>query len=90
MTAKLTVAMRRELKSIARDGKPSNPYEWSHAPSGLWFHAREKALTALLARGLIFDDPTRIARYSLTSAGREALRDEIRNQDMEDTLRGQS
>ena len=72
MNAKLSKAMIRELKSIERDGNPSDPYDWTHAPEGLWFHAREKVLGALLRRGLIWNDPNASA-YSLTDLGRTAL-----------------
>lgn len=61
--------MRRELRSIARDGNPSDPCDWTHAPDGLWFHAREKVITALIKRGLIIAD----GGYSLTEAGRKEL-----------------
>lgn len=69
---KLTNAMLRELRSIERDGNPSDPYEWTHAPSGLWFHAREKVLDALLKRGLIFSEQEK-SGYSLTDTARAAI-----------------
>ena len=54
----LTPAQLRELRSIERDGNPSDPYDWTHAPDGLWFHARERVLGALLRKGLIYEPPT--------------------------------
>jgi hypothetical protein len=72
MTRKLTPAMLRELRSIEHDGNPSDPYDWSHAPESLWFHARDKVLGALLTRGLIYE-PNNMSGYSLTDAGRAAL-----------------
>lgn len=63
----LTPAMLRELRSMDRDGNPSDPYDWQHAPEGLWFHARERVIGALLKRGLITNDNT------LTELGRAAL-----------------
>ncbi len=70
----LTKAMLRELRSIDFDGNPSDPYEWSHAPEGLWFHARNRVIGALLRRGLIVDTNG----YELTDAGRAALASEVR------------
>jgi hypothetical protein len=64
----ITAAMRRELAAIAWDGNPSDPYEWSHAPDALWFQARDKVLTALLKRGLIYE-PFNMSGYALTRAG---------------------
>ena len=72
MNAKLINAMIRELRSIERDGNPSDPYDWTHAPSGLWFHARDKVLGALVRRGLIYDDANR-GGYSLTPQGINAI-----------------
>ena len=66
----LTPAMKRELRSIARDGNPSDPYDWQHAPEGLWFHARDRVIGALLKRGLIVAD----GGYSLTGLGRSIIR----------------
>lgn len=65
----LTPAMKRELRSIARDGNPSDPYDWQHAPESLWFHARDRVLGALLTRGLIADT----GGFSLTDAGRKVI-----------------
>jgi len=67
---KLTKAMIRELRSIARDGNPSDPYDWSHAPESLWFHARDRVIGALIKRGLICADQG----YSLTGLGRAVIR----------------
>lgn len=69
---KLTPAMIRELRSMERDGNPSDPYDWQHAPEGLWFHARDRVIGALLKRELIWEDP-KLSGYSLTDAGRAAL-----------------
>lgn len=69
---RLTPAMIRELCSMERDGNPSDPYDWQHAPEGLWFHARDRVIGALLKRGLIYADE-RLSGYSLTDAGRAAL-----------------
>lgn len=69
----LTPAQRRELRSIAKDGNPSDPYDWTHAPEGLWFHARERVLHALLRRGLIYA-PETMSGYELTDAGNATLR----------------
>lgn len=71
---KLTPAMRRELNAIARHGEPADPYEWSHAPGGLWFWARDKVLGALLDRGLVLEDNGSGA-WRLTDAGKRALGD---------------
>jgi hypothetical protein len=65
----LTPAMKRELRSIAWDGNPSDPYDWSHAPESLWFHARDRVLGALLKRGLIEDK----GGYRLTDAGKAVI-----------------
>ena len=62
----LTSAMRRELRSIAATGEPTDPIEW-HAANALWFHARDRVISALKRRGLISDD------LALTEAGRSAL-----------------
>ena len=72
MTPALTPAMRRELRSIARDGNPSDPYDWTHAPEGLWFHARDRVIGALIRRGLIGAEET-MSGYVLTDAGRAVL-----------------
>ena len=64
----LTPAMKRELYSIHRLGRPTDPDEW-HAAGPLWFHARDRVLGALLRRGLIEDK----GDYQLTDAGRAAL-----------------
>ena len=69
---KLTQAMLRELRSMERDGNPSDPFDWQHAPEGLWFHARERVIGALLKRGLIFSDAG-YSGYSLTEAGKAAI-----------------
>jgi ribosomal protein S19E (S16A) len=69
MQMTLTPAMIRELRSISITGEPSDPYEWTRAQA-LWFHAREKVLTALINRGLINGDS---GDYVLTDAGRTAL-----------------
>lgn len=69
---KPTPAQLRELRCIAKDGNPSDPHDWSHAPDGLWFHARDRVLSALLRRGLIESTSTR-GGYDLTDAGRDAL-----------------
>ena len=68
---KLTPAMRREMRSIAEHGEPADPYEWSHAPGGLWFWAREKVLGAIIDRGLVIEDEK--GTWRLTDAGRSAL-----------------
>ena len=70
MTTGLTKAMIRELRSIDCDGNPSDPVDWQHAPEGLWFHARDKVIGALLRRGLIEDD----GGFKLTPAGEAVLR----------------
>lgn len=67
---KLTPAMRRELHAIKEHGEPADPYEWSHAPGGLWFWAREKVLGALIGRGLIEEDASGV--WHLTEAGKAA------------------
>lgn len=64
--------MLRELRSIELDGNPSDPSDWNHAPEGLWFHARERVITALLKRGLIRSDDG-MSGYTLTEAGEIAL-----------------
>ena len=70
-TTKLTPAMLRELRSFARDGNPSDPADWEHAPESLWFHARERVITALIARGLLDKD---LESYTVvTDKGRAAL-----------------
>ena len=63
--ADLTPAMRREVRAKARDGNPSDPCDWQHAPVGLWFHARERVITALIRRGILDD------AQELTALGRE-------------------
>lgn len=70
MTKKLTPAMIRELRSMDRDGNPSDPYDWQHAPEALWFHARDKVIGALLTRGLIVAAG---GGYDLTDTGKAAL-----------------
>lgn len=67
---KLTPAMVRELRSIERDGNPSDPVDWQHAPESLWFYARDRVIGALIKRELIVADQG----YTLTEAGRDALR----------------
>jgi hypothetical protein len=62
----LSPAMLRELRSINRWGAPSDPAEW-HGCGALWFHARERVLSALIRRGLIEDAET------ITEAGRAAI-----------------
>lgn len=71
MTPQLTKAMVRELRSLEWDGNPSDPVDWQHAPEGLWFHARDKVIGALLRRGLIADDQG--GGYQITDAGKAAL-----------------
>lgn len=61
--------MVRELRSIARDGNPSDPAEWHHAPESLWFHARDRVIGALKNRGLVED----CEGLQVTDAGRAAL-----------------
>lgn len=68
----ITKAMRRELRAIEEHGEPADPYEWSHAPGGLWFWAREKVLGALFARALVVEEAN--GTWRLTDAGKEALR----------------
>ena len=84
MNAKLSRAMVRELKSIERDGNPSDPDDWHHAPESLWFHARDRVLGALLRRGLIVAD----GGYSLTDAGRAILANRIPQELVEYTVDG--
>lgn len=62
--------MLRELRSIEHDGNPSDPTDWHHAPESLWFHARDRVISALLRRGLIANGN---GVYELTDAGRAAL-----------------
>ena len=69
MNPQLTKAMIRELRSIEWDGNPSDPVDWQHAPEGLWFHARDKVIGALLRRGLIVDD----GGFRITDSGKDAL-----------------
>lgn len=69
MNNKLTDAMVRELRCIAKTGEPSDPYEW-HAAAALWFHARDRVLSALLRRELI--EATEDG-FALTDAGRAAI-----------------
>ena len=66
---KLSPAMIRELRAMSVDGNPSDPVDWQHAPEGLWFHARDRVIGALLRRGLVVAD----GGYTLTDAGRSAL-----------------
>lgn len=68
---KLTPAMKRELLAIQDHGEPADPYEWSHAPGGLWFWAREKVLGALFARGLVVEEAS--GTWRLTDDGKAAL-----------------
>jgi hypothetical protein len=65
----LTIAMRRELRAIAQTGEPTDPYDWIGA-AALWFHARDRVLSALLRRGLI--EATE-SGFALTADGRAAL-----------------
>ena len=70
MNGNLTPAMLRELRAIKNnqgDGNVSDPADWQHAPEGLWWHAREKVITALKRRALVNDD------NCLTDAGKAAL-----------------
>lgn len=71
MKTQLTPAMKRELRSIAWDGSPSDPVDWQHAPEGLWFHARGRVIGALLKRGLIEDK----GGLRLTEAGKQIAKD---------------
>jgi hypothetical protein len=66
----LTDAMRRELRAIQRTGEPDGLYEY-HGAEHLAFYAREKVLSALIARGLI--EPIQYSAFALTDAGRAAL-----------------
>jgi hypothetical protein len=66
MIKTLSPAMLRELQSIARWGEPSGLEHW-HGCGALWFHARERVLSALIRRGLIADAET------ITDAGRAAI-----------------
>jgi hypothetical protein len=52
----LTPAMQRELRSIVQHGQPGDLADYG--VTHLAFHAREKVLTALIARGLIVDAET--------------------------------
>lgn len=72
MTKPLTKAMIRELRAIELHGEPADPFEWSHAPGGLWFWARDKVLGALLDRGLVIEENATGA-WRLTDAGKAAL-----------------
>lgn len=69
MRATLTPAMLRELRAIYITGEPSDPAYWADARH-LWFHARDKVLSALLRRGLIESTPN---GFDLTDAGRAAI-----------------
>lgn len=69
MAKSLTAPQMRELRSIERDGNPSDPHDWHYAPESLWFYARDRVLSSLLKRGLIVDE----AGFALTEAGRAAL-----------------
>lgn len=69
-TNKLTPAMLRELRAIDSTGEPTDPIDWTGA-AHLWFHARDKVLSALLRRGLI-EDVAGVG-FVLTDAGRTAL-----------------
>lgn len=64
----LSKAMLRELRTIEETGRITDPDDWYGAGS-LWFHAREKVITALLRRGLIAANHD----YELTDAGRAVL-----------------
>ena len=66
----LTMAQRRELRSISATGEPSDLHSW-HAAGSLCFVARDRVLGALLRKGLIADD----GGFSLTDAGRSILRE---------------
>ena len=68
MNTKLTPTMRAELAHIAKHGTFRELDAYSFGP--LAFYAREKVLTALIARGLISDAET------ITDAGRTALQGE--------------
>jgi hypothetical protein len=65
-----TAAMLRELSAIAKTGEPTDPYDWIGA-AALWFHARDRVLSALLRRGLI---EATDSGFVLTDAGRLVLR----------------
>lgn len=67
--AKMTRAMLRELRAINETGEPTDPMDWL-AAANLWFHARDKVLSALLRRGLIESTPD---GFDLTDAGRAAI-----------------
>lgn len=65
---KISAAMLRELNAINSTGNPSDPIDW-HGAGGLWFHARDKVIGALLRRKLIVDN----GEFTLTDAGLAAL-----------------
>lgn len=68
-TQQLTTAMVRELKNIAMYGEPTDPFDWQ-AAAALWFHARDRVLSALIRRELIEATPE---GFALTDAGRVVL-----------------
>jgi len=72
MTVILSKAMIRELRSYERDGNPSDPCDWQHAPESLWFHARDRVIGALLRRGLLAEDPQG-GGYVVTDAAKVVL-----------------
>jgi hypothetical protein len=61
--------MLRELTAIHTTGRHTDPIEW-HTANALWFHAREKVITALKTRELVTDLHGDLA---LTNKGRAAL-----------------
>jgi hypothetical protein len=70
MEEKLTPAMLRELAAIARTGEPTDPIDW-HGANALWFHARDRVLSALLRRDLIQSDES---GFVLTPEGQAVMR----------------
>lgn len=68
---KLTPAMIRELRCIAATGEPSDPIEW-HGAGGLWFHARDRVICALIRRGLVIQD----MEYLVTATGKDVLNEQ--------------
>ena len=68
----LTAAQRRELRSVHLFGEPSDPLDYGGA-GGLWFVNRDRALGALLRRGLIQHGEDGQPDWVITRAGLEAL-----------------